>query len=105
MVFYSPSLTDFLHSVFLTQDNQDLLIKCISQDLGFSGAKPVAACVIYKCLLHWRSFEVERTSVFDRIIQTIASALEVGCGFILFEIFVSVNLPLLRVSAPLPLHF
>ncbi|KAL3830014.1 hypothetical protein ACJIZ3_018816 [Penstemon smallii] len=59
------------------QDNQDLLIKCISQDLGFSGGKPVAACVIYKCLLHWRSFEVERTSVFDRIIQTVASAVEV----------------------------
>ncbi|KAF2297551.1 hypothetical protein GH714_038681 [Hevea brasiliensis] len=31
---------------------------------------------IYKCLLHWRSFEVERTSVFDRIIQTVASAIE-----------------------------
>ncbi|MED6186014.1 hypothetical protein PIB30_062642 [Stylosanthes scabra] len=59
------------------QENQDLLIKCISKDLGFSGGKPVAACVIYKCLLHWRSFEVERTSVFDRIIQTIASAVEV----------------------------
>ncbi|KAG8376188.1 hypothetical protein BUALT_Bualt09G0037200 [Buddleja alternifolia] len=59
------------------QENQDLLIKCISQDLGFSGGKPVAACVIYKCLLHWRSFEVERTTVFDRIIQTIASAIEV----------------------------
>nr|GMC58944.1 myosin-17-like [Ipomoea batatas] len=58
------------------QENQDLLIKCISQDLGFSGGKPVTACVIYKCLLHWRSFEVERTSVFDRIIQTIASAIE-----------------------------
>lgn len=61
----------------LVQENQDLLIKCISQDLGFSGGKPVAACVIYKCLLHWRSFEVERTTVFDRIIQTIASAVEV----------------------------
>ncbi|GFS43834.1 myosin family protein with Dil [Actinidia rufa] len=59
------------------QENQDLLIKCITQDLGFSEGKPVAACVIYKCLLHWRSFEVERTSVFDRIIQTIASAIEV----------------------------
>ncbi|XP_019443077.1 PREDICTED: myosin-17-like isoform X2 [Lupinus angustifolius] len=58
------------------QEKQDLLIKCITQDLGFSGGKPVAACVIYKCLLHWRSFEVERTSVFDRIIQTIASAVE-----------------------------
>ncbi|CAN4102475.1 unnamed protein product [Withania somnifera] len=59
------------------QENQDMLIKCISQDLGFSGGKPIAACLIYKCLLHWRSFEVERTSVFDRIIQTIASAIEV----------------------------
>ncbi|KAA8534806.1 hypothetical protein F0562_029752 [Nyssa sinensis] len=59
------------------QDNQDMLIKCISQDLGFSGGKPIAACLIYKCLLHWRSFEVERTSVFDRIIQAIASAIEV----------------------------
>ncbi|RWR80555.1 IQ motif [Cinnamomum micranthum f. kanehirae] len=59
------------------QENQDLLIKCISHDLGFSGGRPIAACVIYKCLLHWRSFEVERTSVFDRIIQTISSAIEV----------------------------
>ncbi|CAL0325517.1 unnamed protein product [Lupinus luteus] len=58
------------------QENQDLLIKCMTQDLGFSGGKPVAACVIYKCLLHWRSFEVERTSVFDRITQRIASAVE-----------------------------
>lgn len=61
------------------QENQDLLVKCISQDLGFSGGKPVAACVIYKCLLHWRSFEVERTGIFDRIIQTIASSIEVRC--------------------------
>ncbi|KAL6519197.1 hypothetical protein OROGR_018517 [Orobanche gracilis] len=59
------------------QENQDLLIKCISQDLGFGDGKPVAACVIYKSLLHWRSFEAERTSVFDRIIQTVASAIEV----------------------------
>ncbi|KAI4335254.1 hypothetical protein L6164_013918 [Bauhinia variegata] len=58
------------------QENQELLIRCISQDLGFSGGKPVTACLVYKCLLHWRSFEVERTAVFDRIIQTIASAVE-----------------------------
>ncbi|KAH9801980.1 Myosin-17 [Citrus sinensis] len=60
-----------------SEENQDLLIKCVSQNLGFSRSKPVAASVIYKCLLHWRSFEVERTTVFDRIIQTIASAIEV----------------------------
>lgn len=59
------------------QEYQDLLIKCISQNLGFSGGKPIAARLIYKCLLHWRSFEVERTSIFDRIIQTIGSSIEV----------------------------
>lgn len=69
-------------SVFVAQENQDLLIKCISHDLGFSGGRPIAACVIYKCLLHWRSFEVERTSVFDRIIQTISSAIEVLKSFL-----------------------
>lgn len=58
------------------QEYQDLLIKCISQDLGFSSGKPIAACLIYKCLLQWRSFEVERTTIFDRIIQTISSAVE-----------------------------
>ncbi|GLJ44110.1 hypothetical protein SUGI_0919840 [Cryptomeria japonica] len=58
------------------QENQDALIKCISEDIGFSNGKPVAACIIYKSLLQWRSFEVERTSVFDRIIQTIGSAIE-----------------------------
>ncbi|AQL00935.1 Myosin-9 [Zea mays] len=58
------------------QENQDLLIRCIAQHLGYAGNRPVAACIIYKCLLHWRSFEVERTSVFDRIIQTIGHAIE-----------------------------
>jgi hypothetical protein len=61
----------------LSQENQDLLIRCIAQHLGYAGNRPVAACIIYKCLLHWRSFEVERTSVFDRIIQTIGHAIEV----------------------------
>ncbi|CAI0473411.1 unnamed protein product [Linum tenue] len=58
------------------QDIQDMLLKCVSQDLGFSGGKPVAASLIYKCLLQWRSFEVERTNIFDRIIQAIGSAIE-----------------------------
>ncbi|KAL6345134.1 hypothetical protein AAG906_013618 [Vitis piasezkii] len=58
------------------RENQDLLIKFISQDLGFSGGRPIAACLIYKSLLQWRSFEVERTNVFDRIIQTIGAAIE-----------------------------
>ncbi|KAJ7978140.1 Myosin [Quillaja saponaria] len=58
------------------QENQELLIRCIAQHLGFAGNRSIAACIIYKCLLQWRSFEVERTSVFDRIIQTIGHAIE-----------------------------
>lgn len=49
----------------------------MSQDLGFSQEKPVAAFTIYKCLLHWGLFEAEKTSVFDRLIQLIGSAIEV----------------------------
>lgn len=66
-----------LISFTVLQENVDSLIKCVSQDLGFSDGKPVAAFTIYKCLLHWKSFEAERTSVFDRLIQMIGSAIEV----------------------------
>ncbi|PKA61180.1 hypothetical protein AXF42_Ash006076 [Apostasia shenzhenica] len=66
------------------QENQELLIRCIAQHLGFSGSRPVAACIIYKCLLQWRSFEVERTSVFDRIIQTIGHAIEDNNGVLAY---------------------
>ncbi|CAI5465851.1 unnamed protein product [Closterium sp. Yama58-4] len=58
-----------------TQD-QEALLKVIVSELGFDGSQPVVACVTYKALLHWRSFEAERTSVFDRIIQTIGGAIE-----------------------------
>ncbi|GAB2298327.1 hypothetical protein Dimus_032396 [Dionaea muscipula] len=58
------------------QENQDLLIRCVAQQLGFSKGRPIAACIIYKCLKQWRSFEVEKTSIFDRIVQTIGHAIE-----------------------------
>ncbi|GJX75101.1 myosin-9-like protein isoform X1 [Tanacetum coccineum] len=58
------------------QEYQDLLIRCIAQNLGFAKGRPVAACIIYKCLRQWRSFEAEKTSIFDRIIQTIGQAIE-----------------------------
>ncbi|KAJ0501527.1 putative myosin ATPase [Helianthus annuus] len=54
----------------------DLLTRCIAQRLGFSRGRPVAACIIYKCLRKWRSFEVEKTTIFDRITQTIGRAIE-----------------------------
>ncbi|XP_038979493.1 myosin-6-like isoform X3 [Phoenix dactylifera] len=53
-----------------------VLINCVVQNIGFSQGKPVAALTIYKCLLHWKSFEAEKTSVFDRLIQVIGSAIE-----------------------------
>uniref|UniRef100_A0A0A8YD25 Myo1 n=1 Tax=Arundo donax TaxID=35708 RepID=A0A0A8YD25_ARUDO len=59
------------------KQQQELLIKCLSEDLGFSIGRPIAAYLIYRCLVHWRSFEEERTPVFDRIIQKITAALEV----------------------------
>ncbi|KAL9226046.1 hypothetical protein vseg_001900 [Gypsophila vaccaria] len=54
----------------------DVLIKCVSGDVGFSQGKPVAAFTMYKCLLHWKSFEAEKTNVFDRLIQLVGSAIE-----------------------------
>ncbi|ERN15904.1 hypothetical protein AMTR_s00039p00219460 [Amborella trichopoda] len=57
-------------------ESVDALINCIMQNIGFSNGKPVAAFTIYKSLLHWKSFEAERTSVFDRLIQTIGSAIQ-----------------------------
>lgn len=57
-------------------ENIDALIDCVSNNIGFSHGKPVAAFTIYKCLLHWKSFEAERTNVFDCLIQMIGSAIE-----------------------------
>ncbi|RAL43433.1 hypothetical protein DM860_012574 [Cuscuta australis] len=57
-------------------EDVDALINCVMKDIGFSQGKPVAAFTIYKCLLHWKSFEAERTSVFDRLINMIGSAIE-----------------------------
>lgn len=57
-------------------EDVDALIECVMKDVGFSQGKPVAAFTIYKCLLQWKSFEAERTSVFDRLIQMFGSAIE-----------------------------
>ncbi|KAK6937695.1 IQ motif, EF-hand binding site [Dillenia turbinata] len=57
-------------------ESVDALIECVMKDNGFSQGKPVAAFTIYKCLLHWKSFEAERTNVFDRLIQMIGVAIE-----------------------------
>lgn len=62
------------------QEDVDALINCVSKNIGFSEGKPVSAFTIYKCLIHWKSFEAEKTSVFDHLIQMIGSAIEVICA-------------------------
>ncbi|TVU45041.1 hypothetical protein EJB05_04510, partial [Eragrostis curvula] len=58
------------------QENHDALIKSLAEDRRFDGKISAAACIVYKSLLHWHSFEAERTNIFDRIIQTIRSSVE-----------------------------
>ncbi|XP_021307574.1 myosin-6 isoform X1 [Sorghum bicolor] len=57
-------------------ESVDTLINCVVENVGFSEGKPVAAITIYKCLLHWRIFETDRTNVFDRLIQIFGSAMQ-----------------------------
>uniref|UniRef100_J3N2E1 Dilute domain-containing protein n=1 Tax=Oryza brachyantha TaxID=4533 RepID=J3N2E1_ORYBR len=58
------------------EEYHELLQRCIRDDMGFKKGRPVAACVIYKCLLHWGVFEAERTTIFDFIIQNINTVLK-----------------------------
>ncbi|OAY68635.1 Myosin-8, partial [Ananas comosus] len=57
-------------------ENVNALINFVVQSSGLTQGKPVAGLTIYKCLLHWKLFEAEKTSVFDRLIQMIGSAIE-----------------------------
>ncbi|GJP35900.1 hypothetical protein CLOM_g20443 [Closterium sp. NIES-68] len=58
------------------QADQDAVLQFVVSDLGFDNNRPVAACVLYRALLHWRSFDAEQTNVFDRIIQTMSAAVD-----------------------------
>lgn len=58
------------------QETLEVLLKCVTDDLGFSHDKPVAACIIYKCLLHCHAFEAGRTVVFDRLMHAIQTVTE-----------------------------
>ncbi|KAG2544341.1 hypothetical protein PVAP13_9KG024700 [Panicum virgatum] len=57
-------------------ESVDTLINCVVENVGFSEGRPVAAITIYKCLLHWRVFETDKTNVFDRLIQIFGSAMQ-----------------------------
>lgn len=64
-------------STFSLQESVEALINCVNENIGFSDGKPVAAITIYKCLLHWRTFEADKTNVYDRLIQIFASGMQV----------------------------
>lgn len=76
----SQGLSDSRHQKTFErhQENYEILSRCIKEKLGFKDGKPVAACVIYRCLVHWHSFESERTAIFDFIIEGINDVLKVG---------------------------
>lgn len=54
----------------------DVLLKCLQEEVGFSRGRPTAACLVFRALLQWHSFEAERTNLFDRIIHTMGVAIE-----------------------------
>ena len=49
-----------------------------ASEIGFSGGQPVLACVAFRSLLHWKSFELERTGLFDQIMGKMSGAVELN---------------------------
>ena len=58
--------------------DQEKLLAAIADNLGFAGGRPLAALVIFRCCLQWKTFQADRTPRFDRIIATMGS--QVGRG-------------------------
>ena len=54
-------------------DHKALLI-CLKDEIGFSNGRPLAACLIFRCLLEWRCFEQEKTNIFEQIITTVTES-------------------------------
>lgn len=77
MIFIVSCTLQVIFFFLLNQENHDALIKCLTEDKRFDKNTPVAACIVYKSLLQWRSFEADKTNIFDRIIHTIRSNFEV----------------------------
>ena len=45
-------------------------------DLGFHSGRPLAALVIFRSCLQWKTFQADRTQLFDRIINAMGSQIE-----------------------------
>ena len=53
--------------------DQEKLLAAIGVNLGFHDRRPVAALTIFRCCLQWKTFQADRTPLFDRIIATMGS--------------------------------
>lgn len=53
--------------------DQEKLLGAISDNLGFHQGRPVAAVTIFRCCLQWKTFQADRTPLFDKIISTMGS--------------------------------
>ncbi|KAG6528917.1 hypothetical protein ZIOFF_011109 [Zingiber officinale] len=73
---HAPALSKQKSLTDRQQENHDALIKCLSEYRRFENKRPSTACIVYKSLLQWHSFQAEKTNIFDRIIQTIRSFTE-----------------------------
>ena len=62
------------HQVSISRLNPDLPgNRCGAGDVGFHKGRPLAAMVIFRCCLQWKAFQADRTSLFDKIINTMGS--------------------------------
>lgn len=58
------------------RQDEEKLLQSLSTHLGFQKGRPLAAVIIFRCCLQWKSFQADKTSIFDRIIQTIGKQIE-----------------------------
>lgn len=56
--------------------DEEKLLQGLSEHMGFQKGKPLAAVVIFRSCLHWKSFQADKTAIFDRIIQAIGHQIE-----------------------------
>ena len=55
---------------------QNKLLEILLTNKDFHDGVSVGACTTFKCLLQWNAFQAERTTIFDKIIQSVGSILE-----------------------------
>ncbi|RAL52847.1 hypothetical protein DM860_007615 [Cuscuta australis] len=76
IMLFSEGFTDSRRGK-VNNEKYEVLSQCIKENLGFQDGKPVAACLIFTCLLRWRAFEAEKTPIFEFIVETINGVIQV----------------------------